>query len=363
MNRSDNPPVDYDLTCWYLNARRVMELVGAESILPYLQNAPGIAGVKDNVRASAIIATLKRDLMNWLEAKKPPTLGQIIKDAGLKDGQFFTHYTAYYFRGLSEVSKALRENKPTKMAFGHAKIDELIPGKKLTFHFHHDHLTSNSSWAHLTGQKRMMLFGIIQEVKPDEIVALPYVLAYTTPSIFDAKTYIGSHWYNRLEVFVDEIENFGELKEYRPDYKKSDLKLLENISEADVKAAIADLIGEPTVPKDWGGENSDLFSRNVRIDGERRATAFVFKGPAKFHPMTLADLGKNGDQINRLFTEPAELLVLQHCHEITPAVIGMMRAFSQQFGNLRTYCVINGYDTLRILEFNKKCGLAPRTLT
>ncbi len=72
--------------------------------------------------------------------------------------------------------------------------------------------------------------------------------------------------------------------------------------------------------------------------------------------MTMADLGKNGDQINRLFAEPAELLVLQHCHEITPPVRGTMRAFAEQMGNPRLFCLINGYDTLRLLKAYGKCG-------
>jgi hypothetical protein len=40
--------------------------------------------------------------------------------------------------------------------------------------------------------------------------------------------------------------------------------------------------------------------------------------------MDVKALGKNGDQINRLFTEPAELLVIQHCHHIKTEVVGMM---------------------------------------
>jgi hypothetical protein len=74
--------------------------------------------------------------------------------------------------------------------------------------------------------------------------------------------------------------------------------------------------------------------------------------------MTMAELGKNGDQISRLFEEPAELLVLQHCHEITPDVRKTMRAFANQMGNPRMYCVIDGYDTIRVLEAYGKCGLS-----
>lgn len=42
--------------------------------------------------------------------------------------------------------------------------------------------------------------------------------------------------------------------------------------------------------------------------------------------MDVKALGKNGDQIDQLFTEPAELLVLRHCHQIKPSVVNMMDA-------------------------------------
>ena len=33
-NTQGSAPVDYDLTCWYLNQRRVVELVGVDSVAP-----------------------------------------------------------------------------------------------------------------------------------------------------------------------------------------------------------------------------------------------------------------------------------------------------------------------------------------
>ena len=62
-----------------------------------------------------------------------------------------------------------------------------------------------------------------------------------------------------------------------------------------------EIINEPNVAKDWGGERSDMFSSRVAIDGTRISAAFAFKGPAQFQPMTMAQLGKNGDQIGSAF--------------------------------------------------------------
>jgi len=84
---------------------------------------------------------------------------------------------------------------------------------------------------------------------------------------------------------------------------KVDLSALPDIPERQIKEAFAEIIGEPTIPKDWGGERSDLFSDRVRLDGKRISTALMLKGPAQFAPLTPAGLGKNGDQIDRVFSE------------------------------------------------------------
>jgi hypothetical protein len=95
----------------------------------------------------------------------------------------------------------------------------------------------------------------------------------------------------------------------------------------------------------------ECYSAHLHIDGERVAGAFLLKGPAEFRPMTLNMLGKNNDQIVRLAQEPAELLVVQHCHDICPPVRATLRAFTIQPGTLdRRYCCIDGKDSLRILQ-------------
>ena len=61
-------------------------------------------------------------------------------------------------------------------------------------------------------------------------------------------------------------------------------------------------------------------------------------------------LGKNNDQIVRLATEPANILIVQHCHNILPAVRKTLRAFAVQPSYPRRYCLIDGKDSLRLLK-------------
>ena len=162
------------------------------------------------------------------------------------------------------------------------------------------------------------------------------------------------NYYNYGQVSICEIDSLKKTEEQYNFNPK--LEALKEISENDIKKAFAEIIFEENVPKDWGGEKSDLFSTNVIFRGKPTPTAFCFKGPAKFSPMTLNHLGKNGDQIDRLFSEPADLLILQHCHKVLTPVRSMIRAYASRIYDLRHFCIIDGYDTIRLLRAYKKCG-------
>ena len=66
--------------------------------------------------------------------------------------------------------------------------------------------------------------------------------------------------------------------------------------------------------------------------------------------MTMSHLGKNGDQIVRLAHEPAEILIVQHCHDIASAVIETLKVFATQPSNPRFFCLVDGRESLRLLN-------------
>jgi hypothetical protein len=121
------------------------------------------------------------------------------------------------------------------------------------------------------------------------------------------------------------------------------------VSEAALKACLAEILGDAAA-KDWGGESSDYYSAHIRLSGRRLTSAFLLKGPARFEPMNLKHLGKNNDQIVRLSDEPADVLFVQHCHDILPAVRKTLRAFAVQPFLPRRYCLIDGRDSLKLLR-------------
>jgi hypothetical protein len=342
--------VPFNLTCWYLNARRIAEITGFTATLPLgTGNTP--------LAQTAQFMQLKNAVVAWMSANNPTPLEVLLAQEKLAPGTIITHHSKFFFSGLSKVAEARQKNKPVKLATAYSKLDEWRSRGKLVFEFHDEHLTSNSSWSELAGQNRKFVLGVITDIEGSIIKCAPYVIANIVHTRSPLPGDSGP-WNNHLEVHVSEIESFAQVQIVKEQLTKAFLTPLKNVPEIAIKKAFAEIINEPIVPKDWGGESSDLFSSRVTMHGMQISTAFLFKGPSKFHPMTPADLGKNGDQIGRLFDEPADLLVLQHCHEVTSAVRKQMRAYAQQMGKPRRFCIINGFDTIRILKAYGKCGFS-----
>lgn len=150
-------------------------------------------------------------------------------------------------------------------------------------------------------------------------------------------------------VAVDNIDSFSAVCSV-----KSDAAQLEGVSEDQFKAGIQKIIGERARFKDWGGETSDLMTTRVVLNGRRIGAAFAFKGPGKKGKLVPGSMGKNGDQAQRLFTESAELFVVQHWREIDPSVLRLMEqlaiAKSVSTGRKIYYCVIDGADSARLVS-------------
>ncbi|WP_437294596.1 hypothetical protein [Sorangium sp. So ce426] len=217
--------------------------------------------------------------------------------------------------------------------------------------------TADSAYSHFHRRDTyLFVAGFVGSVNDTTVTILPCVVASaidacTSPLGLDILPVI-------LEEHVDTIDSFS-LVRREPRPPQTALSALAAVPEAEVKAAFGKILDEPTVPKDWGGKKSDLYSAHVIIRGARRSAAFMFKGPSKPGPMTLAHLGKNGDQLLRLSTEPAELLVLQHCDEVTLPVREFLRVLANQIARLRRHCVVDGYDTIRLLRAYSQCGFTP----
>jgi len=151
-----------------------------------------------------------------------------------------------------------------------------------------------------------------------------------------------------VQITVDGIDSFSKVKGLSP-YQNS-----MPIDEKKFKEGIQKILGEQGNFQDWGGETDDLFSTRLLINGERMNVAFGFKGRGTTGVLTPRKMGKNADQIQRLFRAPADVFLVQYWDRIDESIIEQLKnsatAKSVYEGRRIYYGIIDGQDTLRILE-------------
>jgi hypothetical protein len=150
-----------------------------------------------------------------------------------------------------------------------------------------------------------------------------------------------------LPITIDDIDSFSRAKKQLP-------RKLQTIREDVIKKGFASIIGEGGVFKDWGGEKSDLYSNKFKIKRVRMAVAVAFKGKATTGKLVPAKMGKNGDQIDRLFDEPAEAFLVVYNGQIDPAIVSQMHAFAiakkALNGQKVFFGVVDGDDLAKIIS-------------
>lgn len=151
-------------------------------------------------------------------------------------------------------------------------------------------------------------------------------------------------------VTIDDVEQFANVRNVAPNGFIPD-----TVSEPAFKAGVQRILGEQGTFRDWGGEKNDLLTTFLKLGGRRRSAAFAFKGPGlRVVELTPAKLGKNGDQIQRLFQSPADVFFVQYWRGIGESVREQMQQFAiakSLFAQCDIwYGVIDGQDSLRLLK-------------
>jgi len=156
-------------------------------------------------------------------------------------------------------------------------------------------------------------------------------------------------------LYVEDIDSFRKVRDVNP---ATVMDVLTdgylNRSEDSVQTALERILSVPFHKKDWGGEQNDLYTANLLINGARYETAFLLKGNGlRSKTMEIKHCGVNGDQILRLCNSPAKLFVVQFVGRISEAIVsdidGKVRHARSQ-GKDVWYCIMDGQDTARVLR-------------
>lgn len=149
-------------------------------------------------------------------------------------------------------------------------------------------------------------------------------------------------------ISIDDISSFAATKDVFPKDENCP------VDEKLIKEFFRLLLAQYGTYKDWGGEISDLFTTHLKVRQKREAAAFAFKGKATKGSLTPAKMGKNGDQIQRLFTAPADVFFVVYWGNVSESVQTEMIAFAVLRARMMKspvkYCIIDGQDLLRLFE-------------
>lgn len=159
----------------------------------------------------------------------------------------------------------------------------------------------------------------------------------------------------QARLYVEDIDSFQKVRDVNPHLVTSFLPGgFLDWSEDRVQLALEQILGLNFHRKDWGGELNDLCTANVVVNGARRATAFLLKGPGIGRKeMTIADCGKNGDQLVRLFTTPADLFVVQSVGPIADLLVRDVEGKTAELrsrGKEAHFLIMDGQDTARVMH-------------
>jgi len=176
----------------------------------------------------------------------------------------------------------------------------------------------------------------------------------STPQITTkmVKVYIPKNMVDVQRVTIDDLDSFSRVKRVQSTQKEP------QIYEARMKDLLKRILGERGKFQDWGGETDDLFSTRLRVLGRRRAVAFGLKGKGTTGTLTPKKMGKNADQIQRLFRSPADVYFVQYNGQIGQTVIEQMEAFATAKSATEArriyHGVIDGQDTQRLIAAYSK---------
>lgn len=127
-------------------------------------------------------------------------------------------------------------------------------------------------------------------------------------------------------VTVDHIDDFSKVRSLK--HARIPKTAPKRLPEKVFKSALAMILGNRGVFKDWGGEKGDLYTTHIKLKGQRHAAAFGLKGPAKKGTLTPGKMGLNGDQIQRLFDMDAQVFLVQYEGQIAETVVQQLKALA-----------------------------------
>jgi hypothetical protein len=336
LRKSNIEPI-YHIDPTFINYRKCFSCFGVQFLQLFNQRSSKGDSHLDKLANDHLAVNLS---LRFCSALKVKSLGEVLSNPRI--GEIFA--STHIVQGKRDVYTKER-----------AKTQIILPykyEKKVYLEFGTEHITCATGKVELSSRSHVTIIGELHTVTPSEIIIHPLLmgaplLKYPENKEIEEELWLfGRDWY---QCYPEEIDEFSAITKSDKPKLREWMSYMSQFSEQQIKEKFCEILGEPP-EKDWAGEQADIFSCSLHRNGKRLSAAFLLKGPAEFKNMTPDMLGKRADQIYRLSCTPAELLIVQHCHTIGPAVRATLQAFAEQPNNPRRYSFIDGQDTYRILK-------------
>ena len=332
----------YKVQPYFLHMRLLLSLIGVNRSRSLEDRIARISDFDNLARKALIDDELTGHAMALISTNKIAPLEELLLTNHPQVGQLVTSHLPFYYKGAGPAAIKQESGKKAYASF-RAKLPD-FDDLEVQGQFSAEHFTYSSSAGRLSGRCTRFMLARVEAIGGGILKLRPILIGDRFYVRDDQSIFVDK---NALRIYPEDISEFSKLASFES--QVWNIERMRTISEKQIKEWFAEIVHEDFVPKDWGGEQSDLYTTRVTVRGNRASTAFLLKGPAKFHPLSIKDLGANGDQIVRLFQEPADVHIVQHCHFIKPQVLHHLDAFASRPYARSLYCAVDGVDTLRIL--------------
>jgi len=150
------------------------------------------------------------------------------------------------------------------------------------------------------------------------------------------------------QLSVDDIDSFKNICAI----PNGNLVLTKRMAERKINRGICNILGQGE-KKDWGGERNDIFSTHMVMKGKRITSSFALKGKGTKGVLTPKKMGKNGDQISRLFQGTAVAHFVVYNDSVEESIFDLMQTHairkSIETGEKIFYSIIDGADLARLI--------------
>ena len=123
------------------------------------------------------------------------------------------------------------------------------------------------------------------------------------------------------QIYIDDIDSFGRVRRF----SKANSAIVRGMPERKINRALCRILNQ-SEKKDWGGERNDIYTNKMIVAGSRKSAAFALKGKAIKTKLVPGKMGKNGDQIPRLFEATADIYVVGRSTIVLLILCRLMRS-------------------------------------